>query len=211
MTLSTSHYPFFDIRGNGGWVTANLVGGIVAGILETELQFLGTLVLAGLPIAAAQGICLRRCFFASWPDVWRWVLIVAIGWPLGHFAYVSSSSWTTPLVQFLNGFPLVWEVFGINVVRLGYVMLLIGTAQWLVVGRRHQAVYRDWGVRWILVSMVAGALLGGSSATLCRFACDPLVAIGGSLLVGTILGAAGWVCYALITVRFLPFILRRST
>jgi hypothetical protein len=181
--------PFY-----GGWLLIHLIGGAAAGILTTRFQFLGDLILAGLPLALVQTLFL----YNKVNRPWLWLLTLALGWPLAHLLYATSNSWLTPLVDALTTLPFLWEVFWINVVRLGLVLVLIGGAQWLLVLRPLAG-----SGRWILVSGLGGAVVGGISATVCRAACDPLAGAGGSLLVGATLGMAGWAGYALVTGPFL--------
>ncbi|MCB0124302.1 MAG: hypothetical protein KDE58_18730, partial [Caldilineaceae bacterium] len=187
------------------WLLTNLLGGVVAGLLEAQFQFLGTLILAGLPLAVAQGLYLRRRLAYPWQAVWLWSGALALGWPAAHLLYVSGQSWATPLIELVDMLPFGGGVVGINVVRLAFVLLIIGFAHsfviaWLVAPQRRGA----WLLYWPLLSAIAGAGLGGVQANLCSVACDPLGQWGGSLLVGATLGAAGWLCYALIVGPFLP-------
>jgi hypothetical protein len=179
-----------------GWLLINLIGGAAAGTLETRLEFLGTLLLAGTPPALLQGLYLRHHL----PRAWLWALMLAVGWPLAHLLYVNSQAWlTTPLVSSLTARALLWEVFWLNVIRLSFVMLLVGV-------RRR---YRLWLI-WPAVSLVGGALLGGMGATVCRLGCAPLAATGGPLLVGATLGAVSWGAYALLTAPVLAHLTRAA-
>ncbi len=184
-----------------GWLLINLVGGAAAGILETRLEFMGTLLLAGFPVALGQGFYLRHHL----PHSWRWTLILFSGWPLAHLLYISSQPLLTPLVTWLSASPWLWEVFWINFVRLGFVLCLVGLAQWLIVLRSYPG---SW--QWPPLSLLGGALLGGAGATICRLGCDQLSSIGGSWLVGMVLGALGWVAYALCTAPLLQDLLRHT-
>ncbi|HRW06003.1 MAG TPA: hypothetical protein P5121_12945 [Caldilineaceae bacterium] len=199
------HDSHRGIGSYSGWLLTNLLGGVVAGVLETKLQFLGTLILAGLPLAVAQGIYLRRRLAYPWKAVWLWSVAVAMGWPAAHLLYVRDRTWATPLINLVDMLPFGGGVVGINVVRLAFVLLIIGFAQWLVMAWLVAPQRRSaWLLYWPLLSTVAGAGLGGVQANLCRVACDPLGQWGGSLLVGATLGAVGWLFYALIVGPFLP-------
>ncbi len=185
-----------------GWLLINLIGGAAAGILETRLEFLGTLLLAGTPPALLQGLYLRHHLARAW----LWALTLAVGWPFAHLLYVNSQAWlTTPLVSALTALAILWEVFWLNVMRLSFVMLLVGVGQWLGLRRG----YRLWLI-WPVVSLLGGALLGGVSATVCRLGCAPLAATGGTLLVGATLGAVSWGAYALLTAPVLTHLTRAA-
>lgn len=181
------------------WLIVHLIGGIVAATLETKFQFLGTLILAGLPIAVGQGIVLRYALRYSLVESWCWIGALALGWPIGHLIYVNSQRWSAPLIDLVNLLPFAWEVFGINVIRLSVVLGFIGLVQWLVVVRRRQPTFGTWGFGWPLLNGLAGAVLGGATATVCRIACDALAATGGTLMLSVVLGASGWGLYALVT------------
>lgn len=184
-----------------GWLLINLIGGAAAGILEARIEFMGTLILAGLPVAVAQGFYLRRHLSRAW----LWVLLLAIGWPLAHLLYISNQSWLSLLVTTLTMRSLLWEVFWINFVRLGFVLFLISLVQWLIFLRFYRG---SW--LWPLLSLLGGALLGGVGATVCRIGCDQLNSIGGSWLVGMGLGALSWAAYALCTGPLLRHLLSKA-
>ena len=184
------------------WLLAHLVSGAAAGMVEVRLEFLGTLILAGIPVAMAQGLYLR----IQLPRARLWALTLAVGWPVAHLLYTGSHSWPTFLVATLTTLPFLWELFWINFIRLSFVMLLVGMGQWLFTLRSYRR-----SPFWPMVSLLGGALLGGMNATICRFSCDQLNMVGGPLLVGTVLGALGWGTYALVTGPFLANLLAGDT
>ncbi|MBD1912600.1 MULTISPECIES: hypothetical protein [unclassified Leptolyngbya] len=180
-----------------GWLVANAVGGAIANILEIHVQFLGILVLTGIPIGFVQGFVLRSYM----RQAWRWAVVTAIAWPLVNLLEVSllqqPGDW---LIQSLTATELLWEVFWLNLVRMAIILALLAVPQaWLL---REQGG-RIWV--WIVASFVGGALLGAIGATTCLWWCPVL---RGNVL-GFVLGAASWLGYALVTGLALKQILDR--
>lgn len=193
------------------WLIANILGGAIASVLEIHFQFLGTLVLAGIPIGFAQGFVLRSFM----RQAWRWAIATALAWPLVNLFEVSllqhPGDW---LVQTLTATGLLWEVFWLNLVRMAVVLALVAIPQaWLL--REQSRRSHAWRIAeedvqqasqpstqtpgkswlWIVASFVGGALLGAIGATTCLWWCP---AMQGSLL-GLVLGATSWFGYALVT------------
>jgi len=169
------------------WLVANILGGAIAGALDVQFQFLGLLVLAGIPVGFAQGFGLRPYLRRAW----RWAVVTALAWPLANFLEVSllqqPGDW---VVQSLTGTGLLWEVFWMNLVRMGGVLALVAIPQgWLL----WEQGLSPWV--WIATSLVGGAVLGAIGATACLWWC-PL--LRGSVL-GLLLGGTSWLGYALVT------------
>ncbi|MEZ4682459.1 MAG: hypothetical protein R2932_50460 [Caldilineaceae bacterium] len=185
-----------------GWLALHLLGGAVAGLLEAEFQFLGTLVLAGLPIAVVQWLYLRHRRGRAIP----WALAFALGWPVAHLCYTLLPAWYTPLIRMASTYTALWEVFWINLFRLATVLLIISLVQWLVALRRQRN-----GWYWIPAGTLGGALLGAVGATVCRYGCDVINVAAGPSVVGVVLGALGWGAYATVTGPILAQLLTSST
>lgn len=177
------------------WLLLNLIGGMIAGLAESRFEFLGTLLLAGTPLAVAQGIYLRHFLLQPLRRSFGWAIGLAAGWPLAHFLYASNLQWfTVP--------DFAWQVPAINAIRLGFVLFLIGLAQMLLFLPPQKTWPGFW--RWPLISLVAGASIGLISSLVCRYGCDLVGATAGRFAVGALLGAVGWFSYALLTLPFLP-------
>ncbi|HSM80887.1 MAG TPA: hypothetical protein VLS96_04335 [Nodosilinea sp.] len=177
----------------GLWVGANLVGGFVIGLLESNgLQFMATLVLTGAVVGTAQWLVLKPQGGFRW-----WPLASALGWIVSTLAVASLGGVYQPVANLLWQTFGLWEVFWLNLVRAPLAVVGMALAQgWLL--QRHgrfaagQAAPTLWG--WLGVSVLGAALQGAVSATLCALLCAVLP----SLLVGLVNGL-GWAAYGLVT------------
>jgi len=180
--VSRHHFPIFP-----AWLLASLLGGAIAGILEVQFQFLGLLMLTGIPIGFVQSLVLR----SSLRRAWRWAVVTAIAWPLVNMLETSllqlPGDW---VIQSLTATGLLWEVFWMNLVRMALVLVLVAIPQaWLL----RQSGMGGW--TWIAASLVGGAVLGAIAATTCLWWCPALKGIG----VGIVLGGSSWLGYGLVT------------
>lgn len=172
--------PFFLI-----WLVANAAGGFLTGALEgAGLQFLATILLQGPIIGTVQALALRGRL-QRW---WLWIAVTTI-------LFVPSLMLTGPLsgvpaARLTQAFGL-WEVFWLQAMMMTLVMLLVGLGQW--------AVFHGLSTWWIWLSLLGGAMLGMTSATVCLLACSSLSQLGGEWLATGVHMAAGWLAYALPT------------
>lgn len=195
----TTSFPLLSFL--AGWIVANGIGGALGGLVETRLEFLGTLVLVGSVVGLAQWLFLRPMFAKA--ALWAWAM--AIGWLLGNLLRVNLGGVFRPLVQELTLHGWLWEVFWLNFVQMPVTLAVVGLSQGVLLTPRGRAV-----PSWVLSNVVGGALLGAIGATFCLYFCNLVTAIAGVMTTGLLLGALSWIGYALVTGPVLFYLLRRQ-
>ncbi len=174
-----------------GWISANLLGGLLVGMLEAAgLQFLATLVLSGPILGALQWLVLRRALRVGA----GWVVASTAGWLAGTAVEMAVSPLLDPLIQALWQNLGLWEVFWLNFVNQLVILTVFGLVQWIIL--RRQVVGAGW---WIAASALSGLFLGAITASFCALACQPITATLGSIVSTAATYGLGWGAYAVIT------------
>jgi len=152
------------------WVLANVVGWLAC-LYLTRVRIEAVLIIALLEALGAFGLglaqrwALRRFIHIGWWWVFDTLLGVLCGVTLAYFV--------APL---LDGLWFKWQ----NLIIGALVGLVLGAAQWLVLGR-----YFRGGRLWISANLVGGALCGFLSLPL-----TPQGALLGGVALGLITGWA---------------------
>jgi hypothetical protein len=167
------------------WLVANAVGGFLTGALEGGgLQFFATILLQGPILGVAQALALWRVL----PRAWAWAVVTPI-------VFITALMLTGPL----SGAPAgrltqlvgLWETFWLQAMMMSLVMLIVGLGQW--------AVFHSLSTWWMFISLLGGATLGMTGATVCLYFCAPLAATAGNWLSTGVSVGAGWLAYSLPT------------
>ncbi|MEM7133328.1 MAG: hypothetical protein AAF702_43920 [Chloroflexota bacterium] len=173
------------------WILANLVGGLIIGVLSRPGDFLMHMVLRGLLISLAQWPVMRRVRSKAR----HWIWITSIGLVLSNLPIVAPfapvNDWLRIAAMNLHSELGLWEVFWLNLLNEGQIWFLVGIAQWIFL--RKQAPF------WIVAALLGGLNLGATSATICFTFCGSLDGFAGTLMTNAIVAGGGWAAYGMVT------------